>query len=136
MAAQAGFSAQKDGSLLWTMAVVPPGADSSAVETTLLDAATGIARTAPEAFELERARRQLEASTLFALQTARQRSQALGEAELLGGDATAAARRLTTLHKLTAEDLKRVAARVMTDAGRATVWMLPAAPGAGAGGAK
>jgi hypothetical protein len=31
------------------------------------------------------------------------------------------------LHRLTPDDLRRVAARVMTDAGRATVWMLPAA---------
>lgn len=127
VAAQAGFTAQKDGSLLWTMAVVPPGSDSSAVETTLLDAATAVAKSAPEPFELERARRQLEAAALFALQTARQRSQALGEAELLGGDAAAAARRLDALHRLTPDDLRRVAARVMTDAGRATVWMLPAA---------
>lgn len=131
VAAQAGFTAQKDGSLLWTMAVVPPGADSSAVETTLLDAATSVAKTAPETFELERARRQLEAGALFALQTARQRSQALGEAEVLAGDAGAAARRLDKLHRLTADDLRRVAARVMSDAGRATVWMLPAAPGGG-----
>ena len=140
VAAQAGFAAQKDGSLLWTMAVVPPGVDSTAVETTLLDAATSVAKTAPETFELERARRQLEASTLFALQTSRQRSQALGEAELLAGDAAAAARRLEAIHKLTADDLRRVAARVMTPAARATVWMLPAAapiPGAApAGGAR
>jgi hypothetical protein len=31
------------------------------------------------------------------------------------------------LHRLTPDDLRRVAARIMTDAGRATVWMLPAA---------
>jgi zinc protease len=129
VAAQAGFNAQKDGSLLWTMVVVPPDADSSAVETTLLDAATTASKSAPESFELERARRQLEAGALFALQTARQRSQALGDAELLAGDAAAAARRLETLHRLTAEDLRRVAARVMNDAGRATVWLLPAAAG-------
>lgn len=136
VAAQAGFSAQKDGSLLWTLAVVPPGVDSSAVESTLLDVATSASKSAPETFELERARRQLEAGAMFALQTSRQRSQALGDAELLAGDATAAARRLDTFHRLTAEDLRRVAARVMIDAGRATVWMLPAAAPAPAGGAR
>jgi zinc protease len=125
LAAQAGFTAQKDGSLLWAMVVVPPGADSSAVETTLLDAATAVSKSAPETFEIERARRQLEAGALFALQTARQRSQALGEAEVLAGDAGAAARRLDALHRLTADDLRRVAARVMNNPGRATVWMLP-----------
>ena len=136
VAAQAGFTAQKDGSLLWTLAVVPPGVDSSAVESTLLEAATAVAKTAPETFELERARRQLEAGVLFALQTSRQRSQALGDAELLAGDVTAAARRLDTQHRLTAEDLRRVAARVMIEAGRATVWMLPAGADAGSGGAR
>ena len=65
----------------------------------------------------------------FGLQTARQRGQALGEAELLAGDAAAATRRLEALDKVTAADVKRVAARVMTDAGRAIVWLLPAAEG-------
>lgn len=127
--AQAGYAAQRDGSLLWTMAVIAPDADSAAVEATLLDAATSVARAAPEAFELERARRQLESATLFALQTARQRAQALGEAELLTGDAAAAARRLEALRKVTPADLQRAAARIMTDAGRAMVWMLPANSG-------
>lgn len=128
--AQAGFSAQRDGSLLWTLAVVPPGVDSTVVERTLLDAAMAATRQAPEAFELERARRQLGSSSAFALQTARQRSQALGEAEMLAGDAAAAARRLQALDRVTADDLRRVAARVMIESGRATVWMLPAAGGA------
>ena len=79
---------------------------------------------------MERARRQLEGSVWYGLQTARQRGQALGEAELLAGDATAAGRRLDALDKVTPADVKRVAARVMTDAGRATVWMLPASEGA------
>src|SRR5262249_27075774 len=44
LTAQAGFSAQRDGSLLWAFAVVPPGADSAAVERTLLDAAKSLSR--------------------------------------------------------------------------------------------
>ena len=124
--AQAGFSAQRDGSLLWTLAVVPPGVDSTAVERTLLDAAMSATRQAPESFELERARRQLGSSAAFALQTARQRSQALGEAEMLAGDAAAASRRLAALDRVTPDDLKRVATRLMTESARATVWILPA----------
>jgi zinc protease len=130
VAAQAGFAAQREGSLLWTLAVVPPGADSAAVERALLEAAKAVSQTAPGVFELERARRQLEASVWFGIQTSRMRGEALGEAELLAGDAAAAARRLDALDKVTSADLKRVAARVMTDAGRATVWMLPAPEGA------
>ena len=130
VAAQAGFTPQREGSLLWALAVVPPGADSAAVERTLLDAAKAVSQRPPEAFEMERARRQLESTVWFGLQTARQRGQALGEAELLAGDAAAATRRLDALEKVTPADLKRVAARIMTDAGRATVWMLPASTGA------
>jgi zinc protease len=130
VATQAGFSAQRDGSLLWTLAVVPPGVDSTAVERTLLDAAMSATRQAPEAFELERARRQLGSSSAFGLQTVRQRSQALGEAEMLAGDATAASRRLAALDRVTPDDLRRVATRLMTESARATVWILPAAGGA------
>jgi zinc protease len=131
VAAQAGFAAQRDGSLLWTLAVVPPGADSLAVERTLLDAARTAVQRELEAFELERARRQAGAASGFALQTSRQRGQALGEAELLGGDATRAAARWDALARLSAADVRRAASRVMTDAGRATVWLLPAGEGGG-----
>jgi zinc protease len=131
VAAQAGFAAQRDGSLLWTLAVVPPGADSLAVERTLLDAARTAVQRELEAFELERARRQAGAASGFAVQTSRQRGQALGEAELLAGDATRAAARWDALARLSAADVRRAAARVMTDAGRATVWLLPAGEGGG-----
>ena len=127
--AQAGFTAQKDGSLLWTLAVVPPGVDTIAVERTLLEAASTAVQRELEAFELERTRRQTGATAGFALQTARQRAQALGEAELLAGDATLAARRYDGLSKLTPADVRRAAQRVMTDAGRATVWLVPSAKG-------
>ena len=127
--AQAGFTAQKDGSLLWALAVVPPGVDTIAVERTLLEAASTAVQRELAAWEMERTRRQTGSTAGFALQTARQRAQVLGEAELLAGDATLAARRLDGLSKLTAADVRRAAQRVMTDAGRATVWLVPAAKG-------
>ena len=73
--------------------------------------------------------RQTGATAGFALQTARQRAQALGEAELLAGDATVAARRYAALARLTPADVRRAAERVMTDAGRATVWLVPSGKG-------
>jgi zinc protease len=129
LTAQAGFTAQKDGSLLWALAVVPQGVDSVAVERTLLEAATTAAQRELEAFELERVRRQTGATTGFALQTARQRAQVLGEAELLAGDAAVALRRYDAIGKLKSADVRRAAQRVMTDAGRATVWLVPSANG-------
>ena len=115
--------------MLWSFAAAAPDADSSAVETMLLDAATAAVRKAPESFELERTRRQLESALLFALQTARQRAQWLGEAELLTGDANAAARRLEALRKVTPADVQRVATRLMTEPNRAVVWMFPSNSG-------
>jgi len=129
LTAQAGFTAQKDGSLLWTLAVVPQGVDSVAVERTLLEAAGTAVQRELEAFELERARRQTGSSVGFALQTARQRAQVLGEAELLAGDAAVAQRRFDGIGKLSPADVRRAAQRVMTDAGRATVWLVPSAKG-------
>jgi zinc protease len=126
---QAGFTAQKDGSLLWALAVVPQGVDSVAVERTLLEAAGTAVQRELEAFELERARRQTGATIGFALQTARQRAQVLGEAELLAGDAAVALRRYDAIGKLKPADVRRAAQRVMTDAGRATVWLVPSAKG-------
>jgi zinc protease len=130
VATQAGFVAQREGSLLWTMAAVSPDADSGAVETTLMDAVTGVTRQAPDAMEFERARRQVETSARFALQTSRQRAQALGEAEMLSGDATAAEQRLEALRRVTPADVQRVAARIMVDASRATLWVSSSTGGA------
>jgi len=127
--AQAGVVLQQEGSLLWTLAVVAPETDSTGVETTLFDAVSGVTRTAPDDASVERARRGLETSVAFALQTARQRGQALGESELLVGEG-AAARRLEALARVTPADLQRVAARVMTDANRAVLWVLPTDGGA------
>lgn len=122
--AQAGVVLQQEGSLLWTLAVVAPETDSTGVETTLFDAVSGVTRTAPEVVSVEHARRGLMTSVAFALQTARQRGQALGEAELLVGEG-AAGRRLEALSQVTPADLQRVAARVITEAHRAVLWVLP-----------
>ena len=127
--AQAGVVAQQAGSLLWTLAVVAPDADSTAVETTLLDAVRGVTREAPDAASVERARRTLMSTMGFALQTARQRAQVLGEGEQLVGEG-ATLRRFQALHRITPADLQRVAARVMTDANRAVLWIVPRDGGA------
>ena len=65
----------------------------------------------------------------FALQTARQRGQILGEGEQLVGEG-ATLRRFQALHRVTPADLQRVAARVMTDANRAVLWVVPSDGGA------
>jgi predicted Zn-dependent peptidase len=129
--AQAGFSPLKEGSLFWTLAVVPPNADSLTVERLILDTVRRAASEGPRPFEVERARRQVETATGFALQTARQRGLALGEAEMLAGDAHHVSARLAALHVTTASDLQRAAQRLLADGTRATLWLSPAPAGGG-----
>jgi zinc protease len=123
---QAGFQPQQAGSLLWTLVVVRPDADSAAVERTLFDTVRRAATAGPDASELERARRQWLTGVRFGLQTARQRGQALGEAEMLAGDAAVAAKRLERLETLQSADVQRAAARVFQDGARAVVWLIGA----------
>lgn len=127
--AQAGVVMQQEGSLLWTLAVVAPETDSTSVEATLSDVVSTLIRQGPAADDVEWASRRLQTSAAFALQKMRQRGQSLGESEFLVGD-EAAARRFDALARVTPDDLRRVAARVMTDANRAVLWVLPADGGA------
>ncbi|MEO5989757.1 MAG: insulinase family protein, partial [Candidatus Eisenbacteria bacterium] len=126
LAAQAGCNVHRDASLLWTFAVVGAEADTATAERILLDEVGRLAREPVGEDEFNSARRGLETSTLFAQQTSRGRAQALGEAELLTGDAAHAAARLEALRRTTPADLQRVAQRVLTDAGRGVVWIAPA----------
>ena len=135
IAAQAGCNLHRDASLLWSFAVVPAEADTATAERLLLDEVGRLAREAVSEDELEAARRGLENGTLFAQQATRGRAQALGEAELLTGDASHAAARLTAIRALTAADVQRVAQRVVTEAGRGVVWIAPI-PVAEQGGAR
>ena len=125
IAAQAGCNLHRDASLLWCFAVVPPEADTATAERLLLDEVGRLAREAVSEDELESARRGLETGTLFAQQSTRGRAQALGEAELLTGDAGHAAARLSAIRALTVADVQRVAQRIVTEAGRGVVWIAP-----------
>lgn len=125
LAAQAGYNIHRDASLLWTFAVVGSEADSSTAERILLDEVSRLAREPVSEDEFDSARRGLETSSMFAQQTSRGRAQALGEAELLAGDASRAAARLDALRRMTPADVQRVAQRVITETGRGVVWIAP-----------
>lgn len=129
LAAQAGCNIHRDASLLWSFAVVGTDADTATAERVLLDEVGRLSREPVSEEELDSARRGLETSTLFAQQTSRGRALALGEAELLTGDAAHAAARLDALRHLTPAAVQRVAQRVLTESARGVVWL---APGGGA----
>jgi predicted Zn-dependent peptidase len=99
--------------------------DSVALERTLMDAVQASLQRDLESFELERARRQIGSTSAFAVQAARPRGQTLGEAEVLAGDAERAAALWDALARVSAADVRRAATRVLTESGRATVWLVP-----------
>jgi zinc protease len=133
---QASLDGRRDSGLLFAIAAVKPGADSTAVKHDLAEEVEKLGREPLGADELDRARRQLELATLFGWQTARNRARSLGTAVMVDDDWRAATRRLERLRALTPADVQRAAARVLRPAGRNLVWFapLPAATTAVQGG--
>jgi len=138
LAVQGGLESRRDGGLIYVAATVRPGADSAAVEAALVGEVERLAREPLGEEELERVRRQEQIGTLLAWQTARGTAEALGAAQMLDGDWRAAALRLERVRRISAADLQRAAARVLTATGRNLLWIAPtrAPAGAPAGGSE
>ncbi|MFI5372156.1 MAG: M16 family metallopeptidase [Candidatus Eisenbacteria bacterium] len=130
--------ARRDGSLLYVVAGVQPGADSAAVERAILAAVEHAANGPPGDAELEGARKQLVNAICFGWQSARGRAQALGSAVMTTGDATAATRALERVRACTAADVQHAAARWLTATRRIVVWQAarPGETAAASGGAR
>ena len=129
---------RREASLFYVALGVQPGADTSTVERALIGAIGDAAGSTPSAQELERAIKQLENGMLFSWQSARGRGQALGTAAMLAGDPQDATRLLERVHAVTAADVKRVAAKHLTEARRNIVWLMkrPDDPNSGRRGAR
>lgn len=125
---QADFEGRRDSGLLYAIAAIKPGADSSQVESALLADVERLATEPIAAEELNRARRQLELQTLFDWQTSRSRARAIGTAAMVDGNWRAAAQRIERWRTLTPADVQRAAARVLRPAGRNLVWFVPRGP--------
>ena len=124
---QGDLDSRREGGLLFAIAAARPGADTAAVESALLNEVEKLAGEPLQPEELEGAKRQAEAELLMGWQTTRGFAQSLGAARLLDGDVTILERRLAQLRALSAEDVSRVAARVLTPRNRALVWLMPGA---------
>lgn len=135
VAAQAGCNVHQDASLLWTLAVINTQVDSTTAERLLFDEVTRLTNEPLTEEEMNAARAALESSSWFTQQSARGRAVALGEAELLMGDANRSTARAEALARLNPADVQRVARKFLTDAGRGIVWLVPTV-GSGAGGAR
>jgi zinc protease len=126
----AGRDSRRDGTMLWAIAALAPGADTAAVERDLIATAEALARDTIAAGELDRARRRLEIGTLLGRQTVRERGQALGTAQIVSGDWRAADAWRARLGAVTPAELRQLAARSFTAARRTVTWIVPAGGGA------
>lgn len=131
--ARTGRDRQRDGTMFWAAAAIRPGADSSAVEASLVSEVERLAAEPIAGEELDRTRRQLEVAMLLGRQSAGDRGQVLGTAQMVAGDWREADRQLERLRGLTPADVQQAAARVLTGPRRTVVWLSAARPDAGDG---
>lgn len=132
--ARTGRDRQRDGTMFWAAAAMRPGADSSKVEGSLVSEIERLAAEPVAGEELDRTRRQLEIALLLGRQSAGDRGQVLGTAQMVAGDWREADRQLERLRALTPADIQQAAVRALAAPRRTVVW-LTAAPAAGGRGA-
>jgi len=130
------FDGRRRASLLYASAVVPPGADSAAVERELIAQVERLAREPLAEAELASARKALLLAARIERHGVRGRAQTLGATTLTSGHWSAADRRLARLAEVTAEDIRKVAEQVLTSEHRAVVWGVAPPPAAQAQGAR
>ena len=126
-----GHDRRRGATMFWAAAALRPGGDSSAVERSLVNGIERLAGEPVSGEELDRARRQLEVALLIGRQSAGDRGQVLGTAQMIAGDWRDADQQLDRLRALTPADLQRAAARTLVAVRRTVVWVSATAPGAG-----
>ena len=116
---------RKDPGLFYAFAAVKPGKDRQAVEDTLFAVIDRLGRDGPSADELAKAKNQSEAELIFGLESMQDRAQAVGQAALISGDPTLAAKRLVEVRKVSIDDVRRVVASYLDVLHRTVVWLVP-----------
>jgi zinc protease len=134
--ARTGRDRQRDATVFWAAAAVRPGSDSSAVEGSLVSEIEKLAGEPVGGEELDRARRYLELAMLLGRQSAGDRGQTLGTAQMVAGDWRDADRQLERLRALTPADVQQAAARTLAAARRTVVWSTASASGSGETGGR
>lgn len=102
-----------DPGLAWTFAILPPGGDLARVEATMDEEIARLASEGPTAAELSKARNQALAGFWRGMQTISGKAQALGTYQVFHGDYRKLFDAPAEFESITAEDVKRVAAKVM-----------------------
>jgi len=127
--ARTGCERQRDATMFWATAALRPGSDSSAVEGSLVAEIEKLAGEPIGGEEMDRVRRQAEVAMLFGRESARDRGQALGTAQMIAGDWHDADRQLERLRALTPAQVQQAAARTLAAARRTVVWSTAARTG-------
>jgi zinc protease len=123
---EAGF----DPGLAWLYAVVPPGGDVAKTER-LIDAEIArMAQDGPTPAELAKARNQALAGFWRGLETISGKAQALGTYEVFHGDYSKLFEAPAVYESITADDVRKAAATVMTRENRTVGIVEPKAPDA------
>jgi zinc protease len=125
LASDATASLRRDGSLLYVVTVAVPGADSAAVEGAAFVEAVRLVHETPSPDEVERVRAEVEMELRAERETVRGRATALGAAALVAGDWRAADHDLERAARLTGEQLRVMAGRVLQPEHAVVVWVWP-----------
>ncbi|MCC6650223.1 MAG: insulinase family protein [Candidatus Eisenbacteria bacterium] len=123
LSAYAGYRPQLEPGLFEFYVEMKPGQTAEAGEKALYAELDRIAKDGPTELELQKARNQVEASFVFALETNRGAAQAIGRFEHLYGDYRALFTAIDGYRAVTAADVRRVAKQLF-DARRRTVAVL------------
>jgi zinc protease len=121
------FVPRKDVGLFYAYAAVKPGQNRDSLEQTFFHEVERLASEPVVDVELTKVKTQLEAQFVFSLEAVQDRARAVGNAALLTGDPAAAARRIDRLRAVSAEDIRRVAAKYLVGSNRTVVWVVPTA---------
>ena len=119
---------QFDSSLFTVDCVLREGGDTAAVEDVLREEIARIAGDGPTEAELTSARAKLRAGFLRRMRTISDTASLIGETETFYGSWRSLPQRLSALHAVTADDVKRVAGQYLTRR-NATVGSLVVSPG-------
>jgi zinc protease len=133
--AAGGFAeAMEDSGLFLVYAAHLPDRDQAQIRKVLLGEVARVRTTAVEAAELAKAKHQLTAAYVFGLESVDGVARELGLAELVEGDWHRFLDASERYDRVTAGDVKRVAAKYLIDSNLTFVTLKPVLPKAAVGG--
>lgn len=129
LAAGSGYTVlQADPDLFYFYVVLKPGASVARVEEALLEEIRALQETPPTERELQRAKNQVEASYIFGQDSVFRQAMLVGEAETVGAGWRHVYEFVDRVRKVSAEDVRGVAARYLVRDGRTVGILIPEPP--------